>query len=207
MRLPDDIALRVALRADAAPLPTDALSAEERERLAGYHRPKRQREFTLGRAVTRALLADRLGGDPAAIPLEVADDGAPEVRGDSLHVSIAHTATGTATVAAAAVGRRRLGVDVEAIRPLRDGIERFFLRPDEKPLVEQLPEGSALVVLWALKEAVLKAERTGFQTSPMKLRLVLDGPGNAAATVEEGGGWTLRWAERAGCIVVVAFEE
>ncbi len=207
MNLPDDIALRLAVRAAADPLPLSALPAGERAQIATFGSEKRQREFALGRATVRALLADHLAVAATDVPLRVATDGAPEVSG-GLHVSIAHAATQEHTLAAAAVASRPVGVDLEVIRPRRPDLYRFVLHPDEYGLLETLPHDhdAAQVLVWTLKEAVLKAMRTGFRTSPKKLRLTVE-PVERAATVrvEEGGWWTLRYEEQDGYFVAVAF--
>jgi 4'-phosphopantetheinyl transferase len=206
--LPADIALRFTARAAAAPLALDALPPGERAQTEEFGHEKRRRTFALGRATARTLLAERLGVAAPDVPLRIAADGAPELDGRPLHVSIAHAATVERTLAVAAVGDRPLGVDLEPIRPRRPDLYRFLLHPDEYDLLERLPLGhdAAQVLLWTLKEATLKAMRTGFRVSPKKLRLDV-APERAAATVSVEGGerWTLRYATRDDCYLAVAF--
>ncbi|MEP0548382.1 MAG: 4'-phosphopantetheinyl transferase superfamily protein [Rhodothermales bacterium] len=208
MNLPDDIALRLAVHEAAAPLSLDALPPGERDRVGGFGSEKRRREFALGRTTARALLADHLAVAAPDVPLRVAADGAPELDGGRLHVSIAHAATSERTLAAAAVSPRPVGVDLEVIRPRRADLYRFMLHPDEYGLLETLPHDhdAAQILVWTLKEATLKAMRTGFRVSPKKLRLSVD-PERQAATVsvEEGGSWSLVYDQRDGCFVAVAF--
>lgn len=208
MNLPDDIALRIAVRDAAAPLALGALPQGERDRIEGFGSEKRRREFALGRATARALLADHLAVAALDVPLRVATDGAPELDGGSLHLSIAHAATPERTFAVAAVAPRPVGVDLELIRPRRPDLYRFVLHPDEYGLLETLPHDhdAAQVLVWTLKEAALKAMRTGFRTSPKKLRLSIESTERTAAVqVEEGGKWALRYEERNGCFIAVAF--
>lgn len=207
MDLPPDVILHVAAQSADAPLPA-TLSDAERQRLETFGSAVRRRTFALGRATLRELLAERLGMTAEGVPLEVAADGAPEVAGHALHVSLAHTATDHQTVAVAAVSPRAIGVDVEAIRPRRPDLYRFILHPDEYGLLDALPHehDAAQVVLWALKEAVLKAQRSGFRCSPKKLRLSLDPGGHSGIVVVEGGAaWAVRYAEHEGCALAVAY--
>jgi 4'-phosphopantetheinyl transferase len=210
MQLPDDIALRFAGRTTTAPLALDALPPDERAQAVGFGSEKRRREFALGRTTARMLLAERLAVAAPDVPLRVAPDGAPELDEPALHVSIAHAATAAQTLAVAAVGARPLGVDLEPIRPRRPDLYRFLLHPDEYGLLERLPHehDAAQVLLWALKEATLKAMRTGFRVSPKMLRLTVE-PNRQAASVrvESGGRWMLRYAERDGCFLAVAFAD
>ena len=210
MHLPDDIALHVAVRAAAAPLALDVLPPAERTQAEGFGSEKRRREFALGRTAARMLLAERLAVAAPDVPLRIAADGAPELDEPALHVSIAHAGTAAQTLAVAAVGARPLGVDLEPIRPRRPDLYRFLLHPDEYGLMEHLPHehDAAQVLLWTLKEATLKAMRTGFRVSPKKLRLAVE-PERQAATVqvETGERWVLRYAERNGCFLAVAFDD
>lgn len=208
MDLPADIALHFTSHAATAPLATELLPPGERAQAEGFGHEKRRRTFALGRATARTLLAERLGVAAPDVPLRVAADGAPEVEGPPLHVSIAHAATSERTLAVAAVGGRPLGVDLEPIRPRRPDLYRFILHPDEYDLLERLPldHDVAQVLLWTLKEATLKALRTGFRLSPKKLRLtVVPERQSAAVEVEGREGWMLRYEERNGCYLAVAF--
>lgn len=208
MDLPDDISLRLsACPASAAPLLT-GLPAAERAQAAAFGSAKRRREFALGRSTARALLAEHLALAEPDVPLRIGEDGAPEVEGTDLRLSIAHASTAERSFAAAAVAPHPVGVDLEVIRPRRPDLYRFVLHPDEYGLLDTLPHGhdAAQVLLWTLKEAALKAMRTGFRCSPKKLRLTVE-PGRRAGgvRVEDGGTWALRYAEGDGFFVAVAF--
>lgn len=207
MHLPADIAIRWMTYdpAQAGALEV-LLSEEERVRLASYRHAGRQREFVLGRAAARTLLAERLGLDPAQVPLAVADDGAVDVPGAGLQLSIAHSGAH----AVAAVAPRAVGIDLERIARRHPDLPRFLLRADEREALAALPldRTRAHVLCWTLKEATLKALRTGFRLSPKKLRLEIDWPAQAAL-VHVAGGTTLhsRFAERDDCYLAVAFEQ
>lgn len=207
MELPSDITLRFAARERDAALPVEGLSVGEREQVASFGSEKRRREYALGRIVARDLLAERLEVARSAVPLRVADDGAPEAVGTALHVSISHVATETQTFAVAAAAPCRLGVDLELIRPRHPDLYRFLLAPEDYGVLDTLPQGhdEAQVLIWTLKEAVLKGLRTGFRLSPKKVRLVF-GVGERCAEAHVGETtWALRYERREGCFLALAY--
>ena len=206
MQLPSDVTYRL-LRYDPAAEPSwrALLSPEEQAQLEGFRLAKRRREFTLGRVAARTLLAERLGVAPGEVPLRVAEGGALEVAGCPQAVSIAH-AGGQAV---AAVAARRVGVDLERIRPRHPELPRFLLHADEYAPFERLPldRARATILYWTLKEAMLKGLGTGFRLSPKKLRLCVDlEGGRAEAEVEGGTPWQLRFEERGGFYLAVAYD-
>lgn len=155
------------------------LSPRERERVNTFGARSRREEFVAGRAAARHLLAAALDVDPPAVPLIVADDGAVDVggregrstatRGGEWLLSITHCGPH----AVAGIAPHPVGLDLEAIVERDPGLERFLMHPDDRGLLEALPydHSASLVLVWTLKEAVLKARRSGFRTSPKKLRL------------------------------------
>lgn len=176
----------------------------ERARLQSFGHAGRRREFVLGRAAARTLLAERLGTAPREVPLVVAPDGGVEVEGADLHLSIAHSGPH----AVAAVGARRLGVDLERIAPRHPGLARFLLHPEERASFEALAldHTRSCILYWTLKEATLKAMRTGFRTSPKKLRLDVDlGTRRSVARVEGGPVLHARFEERDVFMMAIAF--
>ena len=200
--LPDDIALRWLLPGAAAD-GADVLTDDERARMQSFGHPKRKAEFERGRIALRLLLAERLGVAPRDVPLQVAADGAVELAGFDEVVSIAHA--GGRAVAAA--GRRALGVDVERIVPRRPDLYRFLLHSDEYGVLDvfERPMDEALLICWTLKEATLKARRSGFRLSPKKLRLE---PQGAQIHIAGPGGerWHARFEVRDGFVVSVAYD-
>lgn len=180
------------------------LSLDEHRRMETYTHAKRRREFLLGRVAARTLLAEQLALDPKAVPLQVAEDGAPEVPTPAVHVSIAHS--GDKAVAAA--GRRPVGIDLEHIQPRHTNLHRFLLHESEVVLLDQLPmpREQALILCWTLKEATLKGLRTGFRLSPKKLRLSIDAVTSTASVAIDGQGtWQARFVEQDGAYLALAF--
>lgn len=174
------------------------LSAEERVRRDTFGHPDRRLQFTLGRTVARGLVGRRLGVEPGAVGLRLGADGAPEVEG--LHISIAHGGRGARAVAAAAVAGRPVGIDVEAVAPRRPDLWTRILTPEERPVLDALggPTDAAQTLLWSLKEAVLKGQRTGLRAGGRSVRLTMDADGTpeagaAEAVSERSGRWALRF--------------
>lgn len=180
---------------------TSWLSDEEAARRRSFGAAKRRREFLAGRAAARALLAEALGCAPDAVPLRTAGDGGVDVAAGDWRLSIAHSGPH----AVAAVDRRPVGVDLEAIKPRNPDLAGFLFAPGEREVPARLPydESASLVLCWALKEAVLKARRSGFRLSPKKLSLRvapcrrravvhLDAPGAGAEGEKEA--WRLAYA-------------
>ncbi|MEM8557694.1 MAG: 4'-phosphopantetheinyl transferase, partial [Bacteroidota bacterium] len=117
------------------------ITEAEAARHASFGHPTRRVLFALGRTAARTLLAERLGVDPLDVPLVVADDGAPEVAGHPVEVSLSHTLTPDETpIALAAVGDVPLGVDIEALKPRRPDLYRFLLHPEEYRLLHLLTD-------------------------------------------------------------------
>ena len=173
------------------------LSEEERSCIASFGAEKRRREFVAGRAAARRLLADRLDTQPEEVPLRRAKDDAVDVEGTDWQVSIAHS--GPHAIAACA--RHRVGVDLEHIQPRDPDVARFLFAPEDRVLVEELPYDSstALILCWALKEAVLKARRTGFRTSPKDIHLSVQPEKNkAVAAIENEPQWGISFEKLSG---------
>jgi 4'-phosphopantetheinyl transferase len=182
------------------------LSEEELACLASFGAETRQQEFLVGRAAARRLLAERLDCSPAEVPLRRAADDAIDVEVPDWHVSIAHS--GLHAVAACA--QHRVGVDLERIQPRDPAIARFLFAPEERGIVEALPydANASLILCWALKEATLKARRTGFRTSPKDLTLdVQPAAGRATARIENGERWRLVFARLDGFWSAVGLPE
>jgi 4'-phosphopantetheinyl transferase len=193
-RLPWSVSVSVVTYSEeVAPVWRNWLSAEEEACIASFGAEKRRGEFVAGRAAARQLLATHLDVAPAQVPLRRAEDDAVDVEVPDWHVSIAHSGPH----ALAACARHHLGADLEHIEPRDPAITRFLFAPEDRGLVEALPydADAALILCWVLKEATLKARRSGFRTSPKDLHLTVDPEAETARVeVAEGGRWTLVYA-------------
>jgi len=193
-RLPATVSLQaVTYDAAAAERWTTWLSAEETACLETFGAESRRHEFVAGRAAARGLLSDALSIPPAAVPLRRDADGGVHVEGSAWRVSIAHS--GPHAVAAAA--GHAVGVDLEHIEPRDPAVADFLFAPADRDRPRRLPydPDASLILCWVLKEATLKARRSGFRTSPKDLRLAVD-PETETATVRivDERAWRLVYA-------------
>jgi 4'-phosphopantetheinyl transferase len=126
------------------------LDPAERQRYDGIRRPADARRFLVAHGVTRRLVADRLG--TAAFRWVFGPNGKPAVDGDGVQVNLSHSGD-RAMVALSAV--RPVGVDLQQLLPGLDiaAMAARFYPPAERFVTE--PDAFAL--LWARKEAVVKA--------------------------------------------------
>lgn len=173
------------------------LSPAERRRMDGFGAKSRRREFLSGRVAARKLLSARLEVSPSKVPLRRASDEAVDVIGEDWRLSIAHS--GPHAVAACAC--HPLGVDLEHIEPRDPAIARFLFAPGDRGLIGALPydADAALILCWTLKEATLKARRSGFRMSPKDLQLTVEPNQNAARIeVENGARWSIWYAQLKG---------
>jgi len=204
-RLPEAVALEGLTYAACHAAEWEAwLSEEERACRKSFGAAKRQREFLAGRAAARRLLARTLQADPSDVPLRMAGDGAVNVGAEPWHVSLAHS--GLHAVAACAP--HPVGIDLEQIQPRDPALRRFLFASDRRDVPDALPydANTALLLCWTLKEAVLKARRSGFRTSPKDLRLAIDADAQRARVDVQGGdAWQVAYAQVAACWCAVAW--
>jgi 4'-phosphopantetheinyl transferase EntD len=116
--------------------------------------PKRRREFSVGRKLAQALLAE-LGVVPS--PLLPDSDRCPiwprEIKG-----SISHCAELCAVVVSADEKVRSLGLDVEPFTPLEARLRERICRPGELAGLEPDQKGQRAKLLFSIKEAVYKCQ-------------------------------------------------
>lgn len=137
--------------------------------------------------------------------LRVAPSGALAVEGSPYFVSVAHSGE----FAVAAIGPRALGVDLERIMQRSAGLGRRIMREEEMRAHAALPldDKRTLILVWTLKEAALKAARTGLRCAPRDLVLDLDVQRQRGrCTFPDRAPMDLRFAERNGYMVSLAME-
>ncbi len=164
----------------APPVPFATLlsvvSADERARADRYLHDIDRHRHLIGRGLVRIALGRLLDTDPTDLRFESSALGKPyHAHGPSFNIS--HSGD-VILIALAADGR--LGVDVEAVRPLRDlvSLARTSFAADELELIRSLPPDQRerpFFRIWARKEAMLKALGCG-----------LTGLGNLSVTPDEG---------------------
>ena len=205
MQLPPHIALRkLASTPELIRLGERVMSLQERMRWESFGSQERRRAFSLGRYAARTLLGERLGTAPEAVQLEVHEDGSLLLPGTRLSLSISHSGP----YAAAVLSTGAVGVDLERIRPRPESLYRFMLHPEEMHLIQDVDMDSdeKLVLFWSLKEAVLKANRTGLRVSPKSLRLQVDLAGGTAR-ISGLGNWVARFEVHSDHVLSVAIPE
>jgi 4'-phosphopantetheinyl transferase len=137
--------------------------------------PAVHRRRVLLRAALRLALGNELGLAPDLVPLSTTPLGRPTV---ATPADLDGSCSASGELGIVAVGRRRTGIDVEAVTPWSAAVlDEGWLAAGERRALVRLPEAARAVAVtrcWTQKEAVLKALGTGLC-------------GNLAATVTEVG--------------------
>jgi 4'-phosphopantetheinyl transferase len=146
------------------------LSPDEIARADRFHFSEHRNAFIVNRANLRLLLSHYLAQPADAILFTYGAQGKPEVIDadiHGLHFNLSHT-EGLALVAIA--HDRRVGIDVESIRPSTDYLEiarRHFSPAEYQQLstIEAKEQLTAFYRCWTRKEALLKGLGEGLQRS------------------------------------------
>jgi 4'-phosphopantetheinyl transferase len=151
-------------------LPPDfeaVLSHEESDRARRFHFPKHRVAYTFAHAVLRDVLSRYLHCEPRDISFAEAAFGKPFVTKPTglpgLEFNLSHSGD---MVLVGVCHRRRVGIDVEEIRPIDDllSIAEMYFTPDEFAFIHrQLPSDRERTFLhcWTRKEAYVKAVGKG----------------------------------------------
>jgi len=134
---------------EAAPVSLTGLSEGERRRVVSFRSARRRAEFVATRRALRQQLAERVGVNPEAVPIDIDEDGKPLLGQDGVYFNLSHT-VGLGLVA---VADTPVGVDVELA-------DRAV---PELPFLDELAAalGVSKVLAWCLVEAVIKAHGSG----------------------------------------------
>lgn len=166
----------------------DLLDSHELERVQRRANPD---PFIAAHALLRRLVADETGVDPRRLAFEkrcatcgTDRHGKPHVVGmRDLHVSISY---GEHMAVAAVTTLGEVGIDVEDLESADfDGFGSVTLDDSEAAPLEGLDGDQLLAaraLLWARKEAILKATGHGLVVDPSQV--VVSSPGEPAALVE-----------------------
>jgi 4'-phosphopantetheinyl transferase len=186
-----------AVRASAA-----LLSDAERQRASRFAFDRDRHRFIVARAGLRQLLAARLGVPPESVELVYGKRGKPALArrfaASDLRFNMTHC--GDVAVYAFAPGRE-IGIDVEAVHPIRDADDiaaRFFSRRENEAYLALDPCDKPLGFFncWTRKEAFIKALGDGL-SHPLDRFDVSLAPGEPARILRVGSmpgdhcGWTL----------------
>lgn len=138
------------------------LSSEEQQKVGALRFPEDRVRQNLSFALTRRVLADRLGCAPEAVPLRRNGRGRPSVPDAGCDFNVSHSAD----LLAIALGPPDIGVDVEPAEPLDDALSlaRLFLRDADLDQLRCLPaerRDQRIRRLWTECEAFLKGTGRG----------------------------------------------
>ena len=156
------------------------LSRQERERAGRFRFVRDQRQFVVAHAALRSVLSQYLGCDPVDLSFELGYHGKPYLSGKHRTAGLQFNLSHTDGLALLAVARmRRVGVDVEAVKPelgLRDLAKGSFSRR-ELAALEQLPESDrchGYFRCWTRKEAYIKGRGEGLQVPLRRFSVSLE---------------------------------
>ncbi|HEY4254496.1 MAG TPA: 4'-phosphopantetheinyl transferase superfamily protein [Roseomonas sp.] len=178
-----------------APYPQGLLAPAELARAARFVRPADRAAHAAAHAGLRAILGACLGLPPSTLVFDAAAMGKPFLAvpdGSGLHFNLSHSKG----LAALGMARFPLGVDVEAMRRIDDGLAATVFSPMELEELAALPSDlrqAGFFRGWTRKEAFVKALGSGLSApldrftvslspdAPARLRDIDWAPGEAAA--------------------------
>jgi 4'-phosphopantetheinyl transferase len=160
----------------------DCLSFTEQAQLQRIRLPAAQRQFLMSRGCLRYLLSRYVSQAPAALTFVYGPKGKPELSldpdqpGSALRFNLSHS--GQRLLIAVSFAVKAIGVDVEALRPVKHLSElcRRHLTATEAERVLALEHPQAdhcFLRYWTGKEACLKALGLGIAASMQNLELTL----------------------------------
>lgn len=168
--MPDSLQIYWAQCATLPAAPEDFLSGVELERLAGMRFARRREEWLLGRWTAKKLLR-RVHGALARLPLKDwsvanAANGQPFASLDGARLagclSISHR-SGRAACAWTSRAEVGVGIDLEQVESRTDAFVRDYFTPAEQALVAGERRERDVVLVWSVKEAMLKALGEGLR--------------------------------------------
>jgi 4'-phosphopantetheinyl transferase len=140
----------------------EILSADEVARAARFVRPEDATAFRAARAGLRRVLGQYLDRPPQALSFSYGAEGKPALAGGPAF-NLSHSGGWAALAVTEEV---RMGVDIEAHRPVEAAVAERFFSPAERALLAPL-QGAAwqqgFFRCWTRKEAFLKALGRGLR--------------------------------------------
>lgn len=157
LAMPPQWTTRACVVRDVTPRDLDLYFTEdERARIASFKREKRRAEWAASRLAAKLLAVENaLCDDPRACTVDSA------YRRPSLAIRGARagreiTITHSEGAGGAAIGTRRIGLDLQKVRPLAERATKFFLNDDEVAAWRSTDLPDALIHFWCAKEAGYK---------------------------------------------------
>jgi 4'-phosphopantetheinyl transferase len=190
----------------------ELLDAGERARAERFRFELHRRRFIAARSSLRRILARYAGTAAHALEFAYGPHGKP---GLPAHPELQFNLSHAADRALVAVARgRRVGVDLEQLRPLGDieALARHTFAPGELARLRALPREQwteGFFNAWTRKEAYLKALGTGLATSPQSFEVSLEPHAvPRLLRVADPGRWQLRALQPApGWVAAVVVED
>ena len=144
----------------------DLLSPDEFEHASRFNFDLHREQYTIGRGLLRIILSMYTDVPPDRIAFEYTQYGKPFLRDALVQFNVSHS-HGLALYALAK--EKRLGVDVEWMRPMRDQeaiARQFFSQAEYKDWLSLDPSirNVGFFNCWTRKEAYLKAVGSGLYT-------------------------------------------
>lgn len=90
------------------------------------------------------------------------DMGKPYLSGNPVYFNVSHSGD----YLALAVSKHPVGIDLQKVRPVKEGMYRKVVQPEEESLIREAGNQD-FIRLWTLKESFVKAEGKGLRI-PMK---------------------------------------
>jgi 4'-phosphopantetheinyl transferase len=145
------------------------LSKDEMLRAERYRSPRAADRFTTARGILRTLLGGYQHCSPERLVFSYGPQGKPKLadeQPDGISFNMSHS-EGLAVYAI--VQGSEVGVDIEEFHPINDleATASIFLSADELSEFKAVPSAEKLerfFNLWTSREAILKAQGTGFTT-------------------------------------------
>ena len=154
------------------------LSQTERERADRFFRAADRERWIVSRGRTRQLLGAAMDVEGSAIAFEVETNGRPFVAGrGSLapFFNLSHSEQ----VGILALSREvEVGADVEAVRPIDDGVIAWALTSTERDQLEKVAPKDRFATFfrfWTLKEAFMKGTGLGASLPLHDFNILLEG--------------------------------
>ncbi|MBU1212438.1 MAG: 4'-phosphopantetheinyl transferase superfamily protein [Alphaproteobacteria bacterium] len=144
------------------------LSEDEAARARRFLQQGHGDRFVAARGRLRQILGGYAGCEPAAVAFDSAAHGKPALRTaagsrEPVHFNLTHSGD----VAAVALCRSaEVGIDIERIRPVREGLARRYFAAEEVAGLDALEVAQRLPAFfrcWTRKEAFLKATGEGIR--------------------------------------------
>ncbi|HET6230020.1 MAG TPA: 4'-phosphopantetheinyl transferase superfamily protein [Longimicrobiaceae bacterium] len=178
------------------------LAEDEQVRAARFRFPVHRDRYVAGRGILRVLLGRYLGIRPREVRLTYTAHGKPALADQGGAGGLCFNVSNTEALGLYAFARgRHLGVDVEHVRPMPDGVaiaRRFFSAPENEVFAALPEEGRELAFFtcWTRKEAYIKAVGEGLSMplDRFDVTLVPGDPARLLATrpdASEAARWVL----------------